>query len=62
MVFTNMILELLPERTRACQADIPRKGISGQRNSKCKGTQTLENMFLFLSEEQHYEAEKGGTD
>ena len=60
MVFTDMILELLPERNRACQADIPKKGFSGQRNGKYKGKQTLENMVLFLTEkEQHYEAEKG---
>ena len=37
MVFTDVILELLPERTRACQADIPKKGFSSQRNSKYKG-------------------------
>lgn len=60
MVFRDMILELLPERTRACQADIPKKGFSSQRNSKYKGKQTLENMVLFLTKkEQHYEAEKG---
>lgn len=38
--FTDMILELFLEGTRAYQGDILRKSISGQRHSKCKGTQT----------------------
>lgn len=46
-----MILELLLERTRVCQADIPRKGILGQRKSKYIGTEALENKVLFLIKE-----------